>query len=367
VDEAAAPIERVTTLELFFDLVFAFTITQLTSVLSRALTWRSMWHVLVTFGIVFWMYGGYAWLTNAVPAHGRKRRSLLLGGMAGYMVLAISIPDVFTRTGLAFGLAYLVITLIHAWLYITQAGENSAAAIRALAPGNLLAAILVLVSGAIGGTVQEIAWTATFLGLWFLSKAGEGFEIGPAHFVERHALLILIAIGESVVATGIGTRGLGVNVSLLLAAVLGLLVSMGLFWAYFGEEDDHIERAFTAASGPDRIRMAFYGFGYAHYVLLLAIVFTADGLRLAVEHPGSALTLSEAFALAGGVAAFLFGEAWFLEILGLRSKSWKDISLLAVLVAVPIGTGVSAGAAVGVTAAVLLGTVAYERGRARSA
>ncbi len=304
------PVDRVTPLELFFDLVFVFTITQLSSLLTEGLTWRSLWHVLVMLALIYWMYDGYAWLTNAVAAEGTRRQGLLLAGMAGYLVLAIAIPGAFTGTGLTFGIAYLVIIVVHASLYVASASESSAAAMRALAPGNLAAAVAVVVSGALGGVTQEVVWTAVVVLLWFATRAGAGFEIGPAHFVERHGLLVLIALGESVVATGIGARGLTIDLRLVITAVLGLLLSAGLWWTYFGAGSEPVERAFRAATGARRVRLAFVGFGYAHYAMLLGVVLAAVGLRLAVARPDAPLSAGRALALAGGTALFAMHRPW---------------------------------------------------------
>src|SRR4030081_2389986 len=109
--------KRVTTLELFFDLVFVFTITQLTLVLYETPTLRSLVQVVLMLGVIWWMYGGYAWMTNAVSAHTVNRRLLLLGGMAGYFVLALSIPHAFSSSGLAFGVAYLLVVAVHTTLF----------------------------------------------------------------------------------------------------------------------------------------------------------------------------------------------------------------------------------------------------------
>jgi low temperature requirement protein LtrA len=351
----------VTSLELFFDLVFVFTITQLTTVLVESLRWVTVWHVAVMLGLIFWMYDGYAWLTNAVAAEGWRRQWLLLAGMAGYLVLAISIPDAFTGTGLTFGIAFVVITVVHAFLYVNSAAESSSAAMRALAPSNLAAAAAVLVGGALGGEVERIVWTAVVLLLWFATKVGEGFEIGPAHFVERHGLLVLIAIGESVVATGIGARNLTIDVSLVVAVVLGLLLSAGLWWTYFGDGSEPVERAFRSVTGGDRVRVAFMGFGYAHYVMLLGVVLTAVGLRAAVNDPGGTLTTGVAFTLAGGAALFLAGDGWFRLMLGLRRGWARGLGALAVLLAVPVGVEVSAVAALAATAALVAAAVTVER------
>jgi low temperature requirement protein LtrA len=347
------PVDRVTPLELFFDLVFVFTITQLSSLLTEGLTWRSLWHVVVMLGLIYWMYDGYAWLTNAVAAEGTRRQGLLLAGMAGYLVLAIAIPDAFTGTGLTFGIAYLVIIVVHASLYVASASESSAAAMRALAPGNLAAAVAVVASGALGGVAQEVVWTAVVVLLWFATRAGAGFEIGPAHFVERHGLLVLIALGESVVATGIGARGLTIDLRLVITAVLGLLLSAGLWWTYFGAGSEPVERAFRSATGARRVRLAFVGFGYAHYAMLLGVVLAAVGLRVAVARPDAPLSAGHALALAGGTALFVAAEGWFRRLLGLRPGRRRWLGGLMILLAVPVGTEASAIACLAATVVLL--------------
>jgi low temperature requirement protein LtrA len=240
-----------------------------------------------------------------------------------------------------------VITTIHAFLYVTSAAESSSNAMRQLAPWNLLGATVVLIAGALGGTVQEVCWTAVFAGYWFAARVGGGFEIQPAHFVERHGLLIIIAIGEAVVATGLAARNETVDLTLVITAVLGLLLSACLWWSYFGSSDtdddqSDVERAFAAATGPRRPRVAFYGFGYAFFVMLFGVVLTAVGLREAVAHPDSTLATADAFALAGGTVTFLFGLTAFRVVLGLKRLRPAYAVPLALLGAVPVATTVSA-------------------------
>ena len=129
--------QRVTYLELFFDLVFVLTLTQLTTVLFLEPNGQGLLQVVLMLGVIWWMYGGYAWLTNAVSAHTISRRLLLLGGMAAYFVLALSVPDAFESTGLAFGLAYVVIVVIHTVLFTRATAVSAARAILTLAPYNL--------------------------------------------------------------------------------------------------------------------------------------------------------------------------------------------------------------------------------------
>src|SRR5256714_5097982 len=236
---------RVTPLELFFDLVFVFTITQLTTVLYHAPTLRSLVQVVLMLGVIWWMYGGYAWMTNAVSAHTTNRRLLLLGGMAGYFVLALSVPHAFRSTGLAFGLAYLLIVAVHTALFTRATSASAARAIVTLAPFNIASALLLVAGGALGGSAQYVLWAAAFAFEWLtpIIRGIRGFAIAPAHFVERHGLVVLIAIGESVVAVGIGASPLPVDAGLVLAAALGLALSAALWWLYFGDTEAAAERA----------------------------------------------------------------------------------------------------------------------------
>jgi len=208
--EQAERVERVSTLELFFDLVFVFTITQLTAVLSDDPTLRGLLRVVLMLGVIFWMYGGYAWMTNAVATDRVARRLLLLGGMAGFLVLALAIPRAFTEGDVAFGVAYLVIVSIHTGLYSRTGVPNTVRALVRLAPFNLASALLVLAAVMVEGTAAYLLWGAAFVLEWFTPRlAGVGgFRIAPAHFVERHGLVVIVALGESIVAIGIGAAGL---------------------------------------------------------------------------------------------------------------------------------------------------------------
>src|SRR5256885_13069982 len=147
---------RVTPVELFFDLVFVFTITQLTAVLYHAPALRSLLQVVLMLGAIWWMYGGYAWMTNAVSANTTNRRLLLLGGMGGYFVLALAIPHAFTSSGLAFGLAYLAVVGVHSTLFARASSASVTKAILRLTPFNVASALVVVAGGAIRGVAQYV-------------------------------------------------------------------------------------------------------------------------------------------------------------------------------------------------------------------
>jgi low temperature requirement protein LtrA len=357
--------DRVTTLELFFDLVFVFTITQLTSVLYRAPTLRGGAQVVLMLVVIWWMYGGYAWLTNAVSAHTASRRLLLLGGMGGYFVLALAIPHAFKGSGLAFGLAYLLVVGVHTTLFTRAASATVTRAILRLAPWNLSAATVIVVGGALGGTAQYVLWAAagTFEWLTPVIRGNRGFEIAPAHFVERHGLVVLIAIGESVVAVGIGVSHLHVDGALVVAAILGLALSACLWWLYFVGDPERAERAMAAMGPVRRARAALNAYGYAHLPILLGIVAIAAAERAAFAHPFHHLSWTRASVLAAGVAVFLVGDLLLRYELGIAAGAARLAAAALALATIAVGATTSPAAQIGVVVALLAAVILLDRPR----
>jgi low temperature requirement protein LtrA len=363
---APAPVQRVSTLELFFDLVFVFTVTQLTAVLSHHLSWSSLGQVMVMLALIWWMYGGYAWLTNSISTRGLRERAILLGGMAGYLVLALAVPGAFHGSGLAFGVGYFIVTAVHASLFIWMASAQSSRAFLGIAPFNLFNATLVIIGGALGGTAQAVLWTLAAVLEWSTPWLGNresqsSFVIAPGHFVERHGLVVIVAIGESVVAGGIGAAGLAVDAELMLAVVLGLLLSAGLWWAYFGADDDEqAERALAEAPARRQPWIALEGFGVAHYFLLLGIVLTAAGIKEAIGHAYDPLETADALVLGGGVALFLAADVGFRRVLGLGRSLHRAVAALLALATIPLGSELAAVAQLAALVVVLAGAQAGE-------
>jgi low temperature requirement protein LtrA len=355
-------VRRVSTLELFFDLVFVFTITQLTAVLVHEPTGKGLLQVVLMLGVIFWMYGGYAWLTNAVAPDSTSRRLLLLGGMAGYLVLALCIPRAFDDGGTAFGLAYVAIVSLHAGLFISATPATVSQAIRGLAPYNLVTAVLVLAGGIAGGTAQYVLWAVAFASEWITGKLidSSGFEIAPAHFVERHGLVVIVALGESIVAVGIGAADLPIDLKLVFVAVLGLALVACLWWVYFGSDEEGPERVLSAAPRDRRPRLAYDAFGYCYLALLLGIIAAAAGLEDAVAHPFDELDLAHSLLLAGGVAVYLAGDVAFRLVLGLGSVAWRAAAAAAAAATIPLGMEVAATAQIGGLVAVLVSALALE-------
>jgi len=341
-DPAQAQIEpavRVSTLELFFDLVFVFTATQLTALLADNMSGRVVVQVTLMLGLILWMYGGYAWLTNAVAPTNRFRRTLMLIGMGGFLGIALAIPTAFAAAGWVFGLGYFVINAVHSVLFIKAGGPGSARAMARLAPFNLLSASLVLVGGFLPGGWRYAAWVAAFLVMVvspYLRPIAE-FSISPAHFVERHGLVIIVALGESIVAIGVGAAGLPVDLRLVAVAVLGLSLSYLMWWVYFGGGQEEAEHALAAVDPARRARVALAAYGWAHYFLLLGIVVVAAGIKKAIGHATDHLTLGQALALAGGLTVYLLGDVAFRRVLRIGQLRYRAAGAVLALATVPVG------------------------------
>ncbi len=336
---------RVSTLELFFDLVFVFTITQLTTAVAADLRWSGLARMLVMLGVIWWMYSGYAWLTNAVAPNSSLRRGLLLAGMAGFLTISLAIPDAFGQLGWAFGIGYFVVNAVHTGLFLATGGPGVLRAMRVLGLLNLGSAALVLAGGFAPEHWRFGLWLAALLlqiASPYLNPLG-GFTISARHFVERHGLVVIVALGESVVAIGVGV-GDHLTPGLLAVAVLGLVLSYYLWYAYFGGDDENAEHALGGIADPlARARAAIHAYGYAHYLILAGIVLIAAGVKKALGHAYGHVSLAQALAIGGGVALYFAGDLYFRRVLRLGRPWYRLACLACALASVPLGLVVAAG------------------------
>ncbi|MFE3058475.1 low temperature requirement protein A [Nocardia sp. NPDC059239] len=330
---------RASTLELFFDLVFVFTITQLAHAFTHHPGWSELGHVALMFAIIWWMYGGYVFLTNEVAPSNSSRRTFLLIGMFGFFVIALAIPSAFQGSGLAFGLGYFVINTVHSVMFARSGSRGASSAILRLAPLNAVSAALVLAGGIAEGWVRAVLWmiaVAVQVVSPYLART-EGFIIRPSHFCERHGLVVIIALGESVVAIGANLTGMDLTVGLVATAGLGLTLGYVLWWAYFGFDDERGEHRLRALRGDARVRAAVLAYGYSLFVLVLGIILTAAGISMTIAHGNQPASTAAALALSGGVALFLLGQCLFRLALGLPHPGLRFIAAIAVLATAPIG------------------------------
>src|SRR6266540_1585425 len=247
---------RATSLELFFDLVFVFTLTQLTALLATSLSWQRLLQAFLIFIVLFWMYGGYVWLTNSVPPVTAARQLLLIAGMAAFLICALAIPNAFATSGLAFGIGYLIVIIVHSFMYVRAVGLK----VARFVPMNFLAAGAIIAAGFVGGYARYLLWIAAIGFHVVTSFLGTGlrFELRVSHFVERHGLLLLVALGESIVAIGAG--GLELTVRFTLAAVLGLILTAALWWIYFARDEEVARETMLARPNPEQLRQALGAF-----------------------------------------------------------------------------------------------------------
>ena len=352
---------RVSTLELFFDLVFVFTLTQLTTLLADDLSLGGMARVVLIFDVLFWMYAAYAWLTNQVPPDRPARKLLLILAMAAFLVCALAAPRAFDGGGFAFGLGYLLVVLVHGGLYAEAYGG---VVLRFAAP-NVLAALSLVAAGLLRGPAAYALWAVAVLNQlvtpWWSARASARLRVRPAHFVERHGLLLIVALGESVVAIGIGLAGEPLDLGLFAVAVLGLALAAGLWWTYFTGDEEGAEHALATAPPDRRFRLANNAYFYAFIPMLVGVIVIAAGVKKSIGHVGDPLDLGPALALAGGVALYLAGDVAFRRVLGIRPVGHRAAAAALALATLPLGVWVAAGVQLVGLVAVLVATIAAER------
>jgi low temperature requirement protein LtrA len=359
---------RVSTLELFFDLVFVFTVTQLTGVLVDGRDAASIAQVLVMLLVIWWMYDGYAWLTNTIATDRLRYRLSLIGGMGGFLVIALAIPEAYDGAGLAFGIGYLAVVVLHAGMYVKGTSVAEVTAILRIVPFNLAAAVLVLLGGGLGGDAQWLIWTLAAALVWVTPwfTTTEGLVIAPAHFVERHGLVVIVALGESIVVIGAGAARLDLDPGLVVVALLSLALSASLWWLYFSDEGA-VERAMHDATPERRPQLALIGFGYWHYGLLLGIVAVAAGLKKAIGNPYDPLDGWIAVELAMGAALYVACEIGFRRTLGIARSHVRLGASAVALATIPLGTELAATAQVGALAAIVAVALIVEGSRSAPA
>ncbi|MEV1078728.1 low temperature requirement protein A [Streptomyces sp. NPDC050211] len=344
--------------ELFFDLVFVFVITQVTHAVETHPGWEGLLKGLFPMVVVWWMFSGFGWLTNAVRPDAVPVRLLLTLAMMGFFIMGLDVPYAFEPEGWAFPLAYLAVVAIHGLLYLTADAPSARQAILRNMPFNAAAGVLVLVAPHLPDAWGWVCWVAAVLILYLSPFLGRirGFVIEPHHFVERHALLLLVALGESVVAIGIGAESSeshAVDAPLALGVALGVAVATGVWWVYFDGDEARAEAEFEKAAARRRQMLAYYAFTGAHLVMIIGVVLIAAGITDAIHHLGAH---TNRWWLGCGTATFLTGHAIYRGLLG--SGRIAD-RLVGALCAVPLGIAASVAGWVGMTVVVvILATVA---------
>ena len=356
--------QRVTPLELFFDLVFVFAFTQVTTVLSDDPTWGGLGHGLLILAALWWAWAAYAWLTNTVdPGEGAVWGAMLVA-MAAMFVAALAVPDAFGRHGVVFGVAFLIVNVMHLTLYALGArgDRDLSAAILRIAPSALVGASLIIAAGFVHGWLRSVLWLAALAVGFFGPLLGgiSGWRVQPAHFVERHGLIVIIAIGESLIAIGLGARGTELDAGAIVAAVLGLAMTSSFWLAYFDFFPIRAQQLLTDRSGTQRTALARDAYTYLHLPMVAGIVLFAFAMKTTLAHVGDELDVISAVGLCGGPALYLFAYvALRLRVSGTLGRG-RLVAAVASALLLPIALVVPALVALTLVTAVWVALHAYE-------
>jgi low temperature requirement protein LtrA len=353
----------VTPLELFFDLVFVFAITRVTTMLAEDTTWGGIGRGLLVLGALWWAWTGFAWLTNAIDAEQGAGRLVIFVAMGGMLVASLAVPGAFGSTALTFTVALIVVRVAHLVAYARGAGtvELRTAVVR-MSPPVLLAMGLLLLATTLDGWAQAACWVVALAVDYTapLRSGTESWDVQPRHFAERHGLIILIALGESLVALGAGASHERLGALTILATLLGLAVVVALWWAYFDVVALVAERKLTSLTGADRNRMARDSYSYLHFLLVAGIVLFALGLKVSLGDLHRALPLVAAVALCGGPALYLVGHVLFrLRNVGTVNRQ-RVVAVVVLAALVPLVRGVASIWGLVAVTAVCVVLIAYE-------
>lgn len=370
---------RVTTLELFFDLVFVFALTQITAQLANDLTLVGLVRGLVIAALMWWAWVGYSWLGNIARADEGVTRATILVSMGALLIVALTIPEAFDdlpgglNAPVVLALALAVPRLAQVvGLYLASTGDAELQrTIRRFASVVVLAQVLLLVGALIGPPWLTIIWAVALAvdygGTLLLSPSGWRLP-SPGHFAERHGLILIIFLGESIVAIGVGAAQLPISVPIIAVSLLSLGITVSLWWLYFDVTSIAAERALARSEGKARTALARDAYSYIHFFMAFGIVLLAVGLKKATQYVGDEVEhdLSDpmpvfaTYSLLAGVALFVLALVLFrIRVVHSASKS-RLIAAAVLIVAGLVVTGLPALAVVAICAAVMAGLVAFE-------
>ena len=356
--------DRVTPLELFFDLVFVLAITQCTALMAETPTWEGVARGLLVLSVLWWAWTGYAWLTSVVDPEEGAVRIAIFAAMAGLLVVALCVPEAFDDSALLFACAYAIVRAGQLALFVIASRDDPSLrhSVGTLAASTAIGVSILVAASFLDGAAQGALWALALLldlgGPYFFGA--EGWRLVPGHFAERHGLIVIIALGESIVAIGVGASR-GVDAGVVAVAVLGIVVAAALWWLYFDVVARVAERRLTrAARGREQNEMARDSYSYLHLPMVAGIVLVALGMKKTLGDVGEPLKLVSATALLGGTAVYLLAHVAFRwrNVHTLNRQRLLTAALLVLLV--PLGVAVPALVTLAILAVVLVVLIAYE-------
>jgi low temperature requirement protein LtrA len=364
--------ESVTFLELFFDLVLVLALTQATAIMAADPSWSGLAKGVLVLGVMWWAWVGYAWLTSVIDPEAGWTRLVIAGAMAGLLVASISLPEAFDDSAIIFAVAYGAVRYSQlALFWLAAEGEDAAdlrRSVAGLAVGTTVAVGLIVGAAFLDGTAQGLLWLTAIafdvLGPYVFGS--EGWRLSPRHFAERHGLIIIIALGESIVAIGVGADP-GLGGLEIVAAILGMGVAFAMWWMYFDVVEKVASRRLqNATPGKEQNEIARDSFSYLHFPMVLGIVFVALGLKKTLGHVEDPLKLQVATAMFGGMAIYLFAHLAFRWRNVHRFSAQRLVVAILCLATIPLALELPALASLTLLAVYALGLIAYETWKFRA-
>lgn len=356
--------QRVSWAELFFDLVFVFSVTQVVGILHSGMTPTRAGEAVLVFWLVWWAWTQFTWALNAANTdHPRVELAILVSTAVAFF-MAVSVPGAFGGGRLWFAVTYVSVRAIGLLVYWWVAADVAhKTAVRVFALGSTTGLLAVLAGAIVGGTAQYWLWGAAIvLDVLAAGRAGgeEGWNLHAEHFVERHGLIVIIALGESLIVAASGLSEAPTDPHLIAVAVLAVALACGLWWSYFPYVRPALEHALLGRSGSGLSTVARDVFSLIHFPMLCGIIGTAAGLEEILLHPETPLPLGGRLALSGGIFLFLGGSA-LAKLRALGMVPWARVLLTAATAGVILaleGVPPWVGLAVGVVG--ILAVVATE-------
>ena len=350
-------------LELFFDLVFVFALTKVTSVMAEDPTFTGLLHGMLVLVPLYWAWSGYAWLTSTVDPEIAVTRIVMFAAMVGMGLAAVATPGAFGDDTLVWGLGYLVVRVVHVALFVVAARGNTdllrqvMSLVRALAPGT---GLILLAGLAFEGTTRDLLWLAAILldfGI-ILGAGVEGWVVHAEHFAERFALVLIVAFGESIVAIGAGEFELGI--SEVAAATIAIVTIGVLWWSYFDFDALVAERRFSETEGVEQLRIARDSYALLHLPMIAGIVLFALGVKKVLEHTADPLGTMPAVALCGGLGLFAVAQVAFRWRNTGAFSVPRTVTSLASVSVIPLALEAAALAALGMLALIWTTLISFE-------
>jgi low temperature requirement protein LtrA len=330
-------------------------------------TWEGLARGMLVLGVLWWSWVGYSWLTSVVDPEEGAVRIAIFGAMAALLIVSLCVPEAFGGLALEFALAYGVVRVGQIVLFVLASRDDPELrrSVTGLAVGTAIGVGLLIGASFLDGFAQGALWALALLldmGDPFVFGS-EGWKLSPAHFAERHGLIIIIALGESIVAIGVGAE-VGLSFGVAAAAVLGIALAAALWWIYFDVVALVAARRLVRATvGREQNEMARDSYSYIHFAMVAGIVLVALGLKKTLGDVDDPLKIEPAFALLGGLAIYLLGHVAF-RLRNIQTLNRQRLVLAPIFLAlIPLAVEISALAILAVVNVLIWGLIVYETTR----